>query len=59
MSPLMGRLLVEIPALADWRLNLVYNPAMAAGGDFYDFVPLTNGRLGMAPIDRAGPGVPE
>ncbi len=47
----------EIPALADWQLDVVYTPAMAVGGDFYDFVPLTGGRLALILIDSAGHGV--
>ncbi len=47
----------EVPTLADWRVDVVYNPAMAVGGDFYDFVPLAGGRLALILIDSAGHGV--
>jgi serine phosphatase RsbU (regulator of sigma subunit) len=33
-------------------------PMMAVGGDFYDFVPMENGAMGIAVGDVAGHGVP-
>ena len=33
-------------------------PALAIGGDYYDFVPLAGGRLGMAIGDISGKGIP-
>jgi serine phosphatase RsbU (regulator of sigma subunit) len=47
----------KIPTLADWQLNVVYTPAMAVGGDYYDFIPLTGGRTALVMIDSAGHGV--
>ena len=33
-------------------------PALAIGGDYYDFVPLADGRLGIAIGDISGKGIP-
>lgn len=53
-----GKFLPEtVPSVADWCLDVVYNPAMAVGGDFYDFVPLSGGRMALVLIDSAGHGV--
>ena len=47
----------EMPALAGWELQVVYRPAMAVGGDFYDFVPLSGGRWAIVVADSTGHGV--
>ncbi len=47
----------EMPALPNWDLHVVYRPAMAVGGDFYDFVPLFGGRWAIVVADSAGHGV--
>jgi serine phosphatase RsbU (regulator of sigma subunit) len=48
----------EMPALAGWQLNAFYQPAREVGGDFYDFIPLPDGRLGIAIGDVTGKGMP-
>lgn len=48
----------ELPALAGWRLAAHYRPAREVGGDFYDFVPLPFGRLGLVVGDVTDKGVP-
>lgn len=35
-----------------------YVPALEVGGDFYDFIPLADGRLGVLVGDVAGKGIP-
>lgn len=48
----------EMPALAGWQLDAFYQPAREVGGDFYDFIPLPDGRLGIAIGDVTGKGMP-
>jgi serine phosphatase RsbU (regulator of sigma subunit) len=47
----------EVPTAAPFSLAVVYRPAMAVGGDFYEFVPLAQGKLGVIVADSAGHGV--
>ena len=47
----------EVPTAAPFSLAVVYRPAMAVGGDFYEFVPLAGGHLGVIVADSAGHGV--
>jgi len=47
----------EVPAAGPFELAVVYRPAMAVGGDFYEFVPLEGGNLGVIVADSAGHGV--
>ncbi|HEV2662358.1 MAG TPA: SpoIIE family protein phosphatase [Ktedonobacteraceae bacterium] len=37
----------DVPLLPGWQLVPVYRPAREVGGDFYDFHPLADGRLGI------------
>jgi len=46
------------PALPGWQFWSYYKPAREVGGDFYDFVTLEDGRLGLVIGDVAGKGVP-
>jgi serine phosphatase RsbU (regulator of sigma subunit)/predicted ester cyclase len=48
----------EVPALGGWEIFPVYQPAREVGGDFYDFHPLSEGRLGLVIGDATGKGVP-
>jgi hypothetical protein len=48
----------EIPNLAGWRMRGHYQPAHAVGGDFYDFLQLAGGRLGLIFGDVTDKGVP-
>ena len=48
----------EVPQLQGWRISPYYRPARAVGGDFYDFHPLPEGRLGVVVGDATGKGVP-
>ena len=48
----------EVPALPGWHLSPYYQPAREVGGDFYDFLPLADGRLGLVLGDVTGKGVP-
>ncbi|MGD8623108.1 MAG: SpoIIE family protein phosphatase [Anaerolineae bacterium] len=48
----------ETPNLPGWWLSGHYQPAHAVGGDFYDFLPLSDGRLGLIIGDVTDKGVP-
>jgi serine phosphatase RsbU (regulator of sigma subunit) len=47
-----------MPTLADWRIATYYGPAREVGGDFYDFLELEGGRLGLVVGDATGHGMP-
>jgi predicted ester cyclase len=48
----------EVPTLEGWQIAPYYQPAREVGGDFYDFLELPNGRLGIVVGDATGKGVP-
>jgi predicted ester cyclase len=48
----------EVPELEGWEITPHYQPAREVGGDFYDFHPLSEGRLGLVVGDATGHGVP-
>src|SRR5215208_2813522 len=48
----------EVPTLEGWQISPYYQPAREVGGDFYDFHPLSEGRLGLVVGDATGKGVP-
>ena len=47
-----------VPQLEGWQISPFYRPAREVGGDFYDFHPLSEGRLGVVVGDATGKGVP-
>lgn len=48
----------KLPELLGWQVAVHYQPARAVGGDFYDFMPLPDGRLVLAVGDVTDKGVP-
>ena len=48
----------EVPTLEGWQITPYYQPAREVGGDFYDFLDLADGRLGVVVGDATGKGVP-
>src|ERR671920_74388 len=48
----------EVPSLEGWQIAPFYRPARQVGGDFYDFHPLSEDRLGFVVGDATGKGVP-
>jgi serine phosphatase RsbU (regulator of sigma subunit)/anti-sigma regulatory factor (Ser/Thr protein kinase) len=48
----------ELPALPQWQIAAYYGPARAVGGDFYDFIEMPGGRIGIAVGDVTDKGVP-
>src|SRR5919112_6759243 len=47
-----------VPELEGWQIAPYYQPAREVGGDFYDFLLLPGGRLGLVVGDATGKGVP-
>ncbi len=47
-----------VPELPGWQMNAHYQPAREVGGDFYDFLDLPGGRLGLVVGDVTDKGVP-
>jgi PAS domain S-box-containing protein len=48
----------SLPELEGHQLEVYYQPAREVGGDFYDFLRLPDGRLGLIVGDVSGKGVP-
>jgi len=48
----------ELPALEGWQVAAYWQPAQAVSGDFYDFITLPDGNLGVVEADVTGKGVP-
>lgn len=48
----------ELPNLPQWQIAAYYGPARAVGGDFYDFIEMSDGRIGIAVGDVTDKGVP-
>jgi serine phosphatase RsbU (regulator of sigma subunit) len=48
----------SVPAPEGWEIFPRYRPAREVGGDFFDFLELEDGRLGVVVGDATGKGVP-
>jgi serine phosphatase RsbU (regulator of sigma subunit)/predicted ester cyclase len=48
----------NVPELEGWGIAHDYRPAREVGGDFYDFLNLNEGRLGLIIGDVSGKGIP-
>lgn len=48
----------QLPQPKDWQVAALYRPAREVGGDFYDFVELSDNRLGVFVGDVTDKGVP-
>ncbi|MDP9293419.1 MAG: SpoIIE family protein phosphatase [Actinomycetota bacterium] len=48
----------QLPELAGWQVAAFYRPAREVGGDFYDVIPLSEGRIGFVIGDVTDKGVP-
>ena len=47
-----------VPEFKGWQLAAYYKPAREVGGDFYDFLELEDGHLGLIVGDATGKGMP-
>ncbi|MCI0521798.1 MAG: SpoIIE family protein phosphatase [Chloroflexi bacterium] len=48
----------ELPTVPGYDLGALMHPARAVGGDFFDFIPLSGGRLGIVVGDVTDKGMP-
>ena len=48
----------QVPTIQGWQFSAYWQPARTVGGDFYDFVPLQDGRWLIAIGDVTDKGVP-
>src|SRR5688500_17780429 len=48
----------ELPHLPGWNVAAYYQPAREVGGDFYDFIDLPDGQVGIVCGDVTDKGVP-
>jgi serine phosphatase RsbU (regulator of sigma subunit)/anti-sigma regulatory factor (Ser/Thr protein kinase) len=48
----------QLPDLWGWQIGAYYQPARAVGGDFYDFIELPDGLIGIVVGDASSKGVP-
>jgi serine phosphatase RsbU (regulator of sigma subunit)/anti-sigma regulatory factor (Ser/Thr protein kinase) len=48
----------ELPDLREWQIAAYYGPARVVGGDFYDFIDLGEGQIGVVVGDVTDKGVP-
>ena len=48
----------NLPELSGWQVAAFYRPAREVGGDFYDFIELEDGRVGILVGDVTDKGVP-
>jgi serine phosphatase RsbU (regulator of sigma subunit)/anti-sigma regulatory factor (Ser/Thr protein kinase) len=48
----------QLPELEGWQVSAFYRPARAVGGDFYDFIDLPDGKVGIVAGDVTDKGVP-
>jgi sigma-B regulation protein RsbU (phosphoserine phosphatase) len=54
---IQGRLLPPKPDLTGYDFDVYYQPAGEVGGDFYDFLPMDGGRMGLLVADASGKGL--
>jgi serine phosphatase RsbU (regulator of sigma subunit)/anti-sigma regulatory factor (Ser/Thr protein kinase) len=48
----------QVPSIPGWQISPFWQPARAVSGDFYDFIPYPDGKLGIVIADVTDKGVP-
>ena len=48
----------QVPDIPGWDLDITWKPARQVGGDFYDLIPLPDGRMCLIMADVADKGMP-
>src|SRR5437763_4457892 len=48
----------DVPVFPGWHFAPYYRPAREVGGDFYDFLPFADGRVGLVIGDVTDKGIP-
>ena len=51
-----GLLPEDVPSLPGWDIAGINIPSLTVGGDYYDYLPGPDGRLGLAIADVSGKG---
>ncbi len=54
----IGLLPQSLPSLANFDFAAFIEPSRQVGGDYYDFIPVGGGRIGVVIADASGKGVP-
>src|SRR5258707_15859295 len=54
---IQNRLLPPKPQVPGYDFETYYQPAGEVGGDFYDFIPMDGGKLGLLVADASGKGL--
>jgi sigma-B regulation protein RsbU (phosphoserine phosphatase) len=54
---IQGKLLPPKPQLPGYDFEVYYQPAGEVGGDFYDFLPIDGGKMGLLVADASGKGL--
>lgn len=54
---IQSRLLPPRPEFPGYDFEVYYQPAGEVGGDFYDFLPMSGGRMGLLVADASGKGL--
>jgi phosphoserine phosphatase RsbU/P len=54
---IQSRLLPPAPEMDGFDFEIYYQPAGEVGGDFYDFLPMAGGKMGLVVADASGKGL--
>jgi sigma-B regulation protein RsbU (phosphoserine phosphatase) len=54
---IQARMLPPAPELKGYDFGCYYQPAGEVGGDFYDFIPMDGGKMGLVVADASGKGL--
>ena len=54
---IQARMLPPKPKVPGYDFEVYYQPAGEVGGDFYDFIPMDDGKMGLVVADASGKGL--